>query len=966
MSATADPIRVLHVDDEPGLADLARTFLEESDDRITVRTAADAAEGMAALSDSRVDCVVSDYDMPGRNGIEFLERVREAHPELPFILYTGKGSEEVAGEAISKGVTDYLQKSTGTEQYSILANRIANAVEKRRAQRETRTVRRRFEAVLENTTTPMFMKDDRDEYLFVNRAYRELFGLEDADVVGRTDAELLPDDVAEELRAGDAAVIDRGESVEVEERIPTDDGERVFLTTKMPIHDVGTRSDPDDPVAVFGVGTDITDRKRQSRRLETLISNLPGIVYRARNDHGWPIEVVRGDCERLTGYPAAALQRGDVVWGEDVLHPDERDRMWESVQDALANDDPFEVTYRIRTADGETRWLWERGRAVDTPDGDVLEGFIIDITERTERERELTRIKRQYETVFADPNILVAHIDTDGTLVDVNPTAMEYVDADRDDVLGEPFRETPWFDHSAAAREAVDARIDRARSGEYAEFEGDRVRPNGEPYAVEGVFRPVTDDGGAVVSILVSARDVTDYRDRTEELAAERDRYQSLFENSPLVIWEQDHSEAMASLSATVPEAVDVETYLLEHPEEIDRLLDRVEVRDVNRNALPYYDADSKAELMDNLDAVMVEETAELLAAQWAAFADGATEFRTETEARTLSGDRIEELLQVVVPEDAAEDYSRVYVIGTDITDQKRRERRLKRQNERLDQFTSVVSHDLRNPLHVASARVELAAEECDSPHLRTAAEAHDRMERLIDDLLTFARAGSQAIDFEPVALPKLLDACWSGLPTDGASLAVETAATVRADRDRLRQLFENLLLNGVEHGSTSNRTKSDDAVEHGSTGPRSEGRGDSVEHGSTSNRTKSDDAVEHGSTGPRSEGRGDSVEHGSTSNRTESGNPPESDGTVSITVGDLDDGSGFYVADDGPGIDPADRQTVFEAGYSTAGTGTGFGLSIVAEVAEAHGWAVAVADADSGGARFEVSGVEVVDDASP
>ena len=920
MSATADPIRVLHVDDEPGLADLARTFLEESDDRITVRTAADAAEGMAALSDSRVDCVVSDYDMPGRNGIEFLERVREAHPELPFILYTGKGSEEVAGEAISKGVTDYLQKSTGTEQYSILANRIANAVEKRRAQRETRTVRRRFEAVLENTTTPMFMKDDRDEYLFVNRAYRELFGLEDADVVGRTDAELLSDDVAEELRAGDAAVIDRGESVEVEERIPTDDGERVFLTTKMPIHDVGTRSDPDDPVAVFGVGTDITDRKRQSRRLETLISNLPGIVYRARNDHGWPMEVVRGDCERLTGYPAAALQRGDVVWGEDVLHPDERDRMWESVQDALANDDPFEVTYRIRTADGETRWLWERGRAVDTPDGDVLEGFIIDITERTERERELTRIKRQYETVFADPNILVAHIDTDGTLVDVNPTAMEYVDADRDDVLGEPFRETPWFDHSAAAREAVDARIDRARSGEYAEFEGDRVRPNGEPYAVEGVFRPVTDDDGAVVSILVSARDVTDYRDRTEELAAERDRYQSLFENSPLVIWEQDHSEAMASLSATVPEAVDVETYLLEHPEEIDRLLDRVEVRDVNRNALPYYDADSKAELMDNLDAVMVEETAELLAAQWAAFADGATEFRTETEARTLSGDRIEELLQVVVPEDAAEDYSRVYVIGTDITDQKRRERRLKRQNERLDQFTSVVSHDLRNPLHVASARVELAAEECDSPHLRRAAEAHDRMERLIDDLLTFARAGSQAIDFEPVALPKLLDACWSGLPTDGASLAVETAATVRADRDRLRQLFENLLLNSVEHGST----------------------------------------------GPRSEGRGDSVEHGSTSNRTESGNPPESDGTVSITVGDLDDGSGFYVADDGPGIDPADRQTVFEAGHSTAGTGTGFGLSIVAEVAEAHGWAVAVADADSGGARFEVSGVEVVDDASP
>jgi signal transduction histidine kinase len=86
----------------------------------------------------------------------------------------------------------------------------------------------------------------------------------------------------------------------------------------------------------------------------------------------------------------------------------------------------------------------------------------------------------------------------------------------------------------------------------------------------------------------------------------------------------------------------------------------------------------------------------------------------------------------------------------------------------------------------------------------------------------------------------------------------------------------------------------------------------------------------------------------------------------VSITVGDLDDDTGFYVADDGPGIDPEDRETVFEAGHSTAGTGTGFGLSIVSEVAEAHGWDVSVTDAADGGARFEVSGVEVVDGASP
>jgi signal transduction histidine kinase len=130
--------------------------------------------------------------------------------------------------------------------------------------------------------------------------------------------------------------------------------------------------------------------------------------------------------------------------------------------------------------------------------------------------------------------------------------------------------------------------------------------------------------------------------------------------------------------------------------------------------------------------------------------------------------------------------------------------------------------------------------------------------------------------------------------------------------------LLENLLRNSVEHGSTGSRPEADDAVEHSSTSTRSEGREDA--------------------------GRGDGV---------------------TVTVGSLDDRTGFYVADDGSGIPQEARESAFEPGVTTTDDGSGFGLAIVARIAAAHGWAVTLTESDAGGARFEFAGVDLSDDAT-
>ncbi|PSP44806.1 hypothetical protein BRC69_07700 [Halobacteriales archaeon QH_6_66_25] len=85
---SAEPIRVLHVDDEPDFSDLTAEFLERENEQFAVDVAESAAAGLDRLAGTDYDCVVSDYEMPGRNGVEFLRTVREEHPELPFILYT--------------------------------------------------------------------------------------------------------------------------------------------------------------------------------------------------------------------------------------------------------------------------------------------------------------------------------------------------------------------------------------------------------------------------------------------------------------------------------------------------------------------------------------------------------------------------------------------------------------------------------------------------------------------------------------------------------------------------------------------------------------------------------------------------------------------------------------------------------------------------------------------------------------
>lgn len=186
-----DRIRVLHVDDSPAVRRLVEAGLTGEFD-LDVVSEETAADGLERLDDD-IDCIVSDYQLPGRDGLEFLTDVRERDSDVPFILFTGHGSEDIASQAISAGVTDYLQKGSGDEQFDLLANRVQNAVEGARVERKLDDVRARYERLMKTAPDAIFVVDAADGTIIdANNAAADLLGRSKGELRGTHQTKLHP------------------------------------------------------------------------------------------------------------------------------------------------------------------------------------------------------------------------------------------------------------------------------------------------------------------------------------------------------------------------------------------------------------------------------------------------------------------------------------------------------------------------------------------------------------------------------------------------------------------------------------------------------------------------------------------------------------------------------------------------------------------------------------------------------
>jgi PAS domain S-box-containing protein len=528
-----------------------------------------------------------------------------------------------------------------------------------------------------------------------------------------------------------------------------------------------------------------TARETPSLR-ERAMDEVPvGIILTDPGLSDNPITYVNRGFVRLTGYSEAEIvgQNCRFLQGERTARePVER------LRSAIDAGEPATVELLNYRKDGAS--FWNRVTVAPLFDDDDVSAFVgiqQDVTERRRREREL-----EHEREFVEQGLDVLSdvfyvIGVDGRLSRWNERVETITGYDADRLAGIDVTEFV----PPEERDRIETAVQNTLEGERMTIESTLLTADGDRIPYEFTGARLTDPDGETLGVVGTGRDVS-----------ERTRRRTVLEALHRIATTVQTADSIDDVcSRTVDAAADVLEF------DMCSLLLREDEWLVPRATSAGAPADgSRPMRLDQGVAGKTFQTGESYRIDEVESDDDTDPAKDSYRSGFSVPIGTHGVFQAASSEPEAFDAQDVefaemlvsYTAGT--IDRIEREAALERQNERLEEFASIVSHDLRNPLNVATGRLALAREQGEDSHLADVERAHTRMAAMIDDLLALAREGRSAIETEPVDVAELVTDCWRHVETKEARLDVETARVIEADPDRFRRLFENLVSNAVEH----------------------------------------------------------------------------------------------------------------------------------------------------------------------
>ncbi len=465
-------LRVLYVDDEPSLLTIAKLFLER-EGTFTVDTLTSAIVALEKLNSERYDAIISDYHMPEMDGITFLKKLKASGDATPFIIFTGRGREEVVIEALNEGADFYLQKGGEPKsQFAELSNKIRYAVTRRRAEEALRQREHDFTSLVENATDMIVRFDTGLRYTYCNPAFERLLGVPLQQILGKTPLE--SGSFVEWKRFIEVSLrwtLEMGNVQEFELQVPTPNGLRSFTS-----HIIPERDPRGNIISLLAITRDMTDRKKVEEALRESEEKFKTLFGTATDALFMMDSRVFLDCNRST----LAIFRCslDQIIGHSPLEfspeyqPDGRlslEKIQEKINAAISGEPQFFewvcLHYDRTPFDAEVTF-----NSIRLGNNQYLQAVVRDVSTRKQAERALLASEMFNRNLVENlPDYIVVH-ETDGKILYANPASSRVLGYDADQFVDRPLLShiagenldgiMPWISNSRTGDEIPHIEMD--------------------------------------------------------------------------------------------------------------------------------------------------------------------------------------------------------------------------------------------------------------------------------------------------------------------------------------------------------------------------------------------------------------------------------------------------------------------------------------------------------------------------
>lgn len=521
-------LRVLYLVDNSGDTDRVRHALENGKRRRAYEfvISGDPDDFIEQLDKNDFDLIFAEPEVASHNGQSALQFAQSKQPDLPFIYISEAVSDDTVVKSLKEGAADFVFKNN--------LSRLGAAVERALSECQLKQERRQLEnriresehlhrTILSNVMDAVFVTDENGDFTYVCPNVAIIFGYSTEEVwkMGNI-GELLGAELLESLPAGESSSV---ENLEQTVRVKSGTKRKLLVSMRQVDCDWGE---------LLFTCHDITDREEavealqhSQEQLSTLIDNLPGIAYRCKNNRDYDMEFISDGCYELTGYPQSDFLTGKVTLGR-LIHPEDRDAVYAQCQNAFQKNRSFELTYRIICANGEEKWVWERGKRSprSKDENELLEGFITDITAQKQALEESQFQAHMLNSV--EQAVIASH--PDGTIFYWNDFAEKLYGWSKEEAIGKNIIgfTTQHVDDDVAETIMQQLRQGKSWSGEF------QVKDkNGRVFTAHVSDTPILDDDGGLIALIGISFDLTEQKKTERALRQSEERFRLAVDHFP-------------------------------------------------------------------------------------------------------------------------------------------------------------------------------------------------------------------------------------------------------------------------------------------------------------------------------------------------------------------------------------------------------------------------------------------------